>query len=87
LVQVESAREADGVWRDEPADVRIIVSEGVVVQAGVAVQVLALEAQVLKIVLRETTWISSFFQQPPTNLPMQQDRQGLAHPIATNLES
>jgi len=47
LVVVESSCKSDGVGGGEPADVRIIVAKGVVVQAGFAVQVLALKTQVL----------------------------------------
>lgn len=40
-------RQPNRIRRDKPPDIRIVEPEGVVVQAGFAVQVLALEAQVL----------------------------------------
>ncbi len=47
LIQIHSAVEPDRIRRDEPPDIRIIVAEGVVVQPGIPVQVLALVTQVL----------------------------------------
>jgi hypothetical protein len=47
LEQVYPTRQPNGVRADKTSDIRIVESEGVVVQPGFAVQVLALEAQVL----------------------------------------
>ena len=46
--------EADRVWLGIPADVRVVEAEGVVMQAGLAVQVLPLVAQVLLTILLVT---------------------------------
>ena len=47
LEQVDTTRQPNRVRADKPPDIRIVEPEGVVVQPGFAVQVLALEAQVL----------------------------------------
>ena len=47
LEQVDPTRQPNRIRADKPSDIRIVEPEGVVVQPGFAVQVLALEAQVL----------------------------------------
>ncbi len=47
VIQVGAAGESDRIRIDEATDIRIVEPEGVVVQPGLAVQVLPLEAQIL----------------------------------------
>ena len=47
LEQIDPTRQPNRIRADKPTDIRIVEPEGVVVQPGFAVQVLALEAQVL----------------------------------------
>ena len=47
LIKIDPAQQPNRIWLGKPSYIRIVKPEGVVVQAGLAVKVLALKAQVL----------------------------------------
>jgi len=65
LVQIDPARQADRIGGGEAADVGVVVAEGVVVQAGFAVQVLALETQIL---MHAVTQVADFLERGAPDL-------------------
>ncbi|GAA3589227.1 hypothetical protein GCM10023078_16110 [Gibbsiella greigii] len=52
MVQIYSTKQPYRVMLGKSADIRIVVTEQIVVQSGFAIQVLALQTQVLGIIQR-----------------------------------